>query len=84
MRKEFLIMALKSLTKVFKSGNSNAVRLNKNIMDAAGLKADDPVNVIGSVTIKAVKKANYHDNFSKLLEKSLHDDREALDFLKDK
>ena len=82
-------MVLKSLTKVFKSGNSNAVRLNKNIMDAAGLKANDPVNVTfnaqdGSVTIKAVKKANYHDNFSKLLEKRLHDDRETLDFLKDK
>lgn len=82
-------MFLKSLTKVFKSGNSNAIRLNKNIMNAAGLKTNDLVDVTfneqdSSVTIKAVKKANYHDNFSKLLNQSLHDDREALDFLKDK
>lgn len=83
-------MVIKSPTKIFKSGNSSAVRISKDIMDAAGLKVNDKINVTfnshdGSVVIKAVnsdKKA--HDHFSKILDQSLDEDQAILDFLKDK
>jgi antitoxin MazE len=83
-------MVVKSMTKIFQSGNSSAVRLNKDVMSAAGLKADDPVRITvnkqnGDIVIKhASSKIKYHDNFSKLLNKSLKDDQEVLEFLKDK
>ncbi|WP_076459218.1 AbrB/MazE/SpoVT family DNA-binding domain-containing protein [Limosilactobacillus caccae] len=83
-------MVIKSLTKIFKSGNSSAVRISKDIMDAAGLKVDDKINVTfnshdGSVVIKAADNDNkVHDHFSKMLDQSLDEDQAILDFLKDK
>lgn len=83
-------MAIKSPTKIFKSGNSSAVRLSKDIMKAAGLKVNDPINVMfndhdGSVVIKPAKEtSNIHDHFAELLNQSMEEDREALEFLKDK
>lgn len=83
-------MVTKSPTKIFKSGNSSAVRISKDIMDAAGLKVDDKVNVTfnshdGSVVIKAADNDNkVHDHFSKILDQSLDEDQAILDFLKDK
>ena len=83
-------MAIKSPTKIFKTGNSSAVRLSKDIMKAAGLKVNDPIDVTvnqqdGSVVIKPIKETNgFHDHFEELLNKSMKDDQEALDFLKDK
>lgn len=83
-------MFLKSPTKIFKSGNSSAVRISKDIMDAAGLKVDDKINVTfnsrdGSVVIKAPDAGNQaHDHFSEILDQSLDEDQEILDFLKDK
>lgn len=83
-------MAIKSPTKIFKTGNSSAVRLSKDIMKAAGLKVNDPIDVTvnqqdGSVVIKPIKETNgFHDRFEEFLNKSMKDDQEALDFLKDK
>ncbi|MEO2793761.1 AbrB/MazE/SpoVT family DNA-binding domain-containing protein [Lactiplantibacillus plantarum] len=87
-------LAIKSPTKIFKTGNSSAVRLSKDIMKAAGLKVNDPIYVTvnrqdGSVVIKPIKETNgfhdgVHDRFEELLNKSMKDDQEALDFLKDK
>ncbi|OYS93748.1 AbrB/MazE/SpoVT family DNA-binding domain-containing protein, partial [Limosilactobacillus reuteri] len=74
----------------FQSGNSSAVRLNKDVMEAAGFKANDPVKITvdkqnGRVIIKQdSSNKKYHDNFSDLLNQSLKEDREILDFLKDK
>lgn len=81
-------MVIKSPTKIFKSGNSSAVRISKEIMEAAGLKVDDKVNVTfnskdGSIVIKAADK-KFHDRFSEILDKSLDEDQAALDFLKGK
>lgn len=87
---EVFKLAIKSLTKIFKTGNSSAVRLSKDIMKAAGLKVNDPIDVTvnqqdGSVVIKPIKETNgFHDRFEELLNKSMKDDQEALDFLKDK
>lgn len=87
---EVLKLAIKSPTKIFKTGNSSAVRLSKDIMKAAGLKVNDPIDVTvnqqdGSVVIKPIKETNgFHDRFEELLNKSMKDDQEALDFLKDK
>lgn len=83
-------MAIKSPTKIFKTGNSSAVRLSKDIMKAAGLKVNDPIDVTvnqqdGSVVIKPIKETNgFHDRFEEFLNKSMKDDQKALDFLKDK
>lgn len=83
-------MTIKSPTKIFKSGNSSAVRISKDIMKAAGLKDNDSITVTfndkdGSVVIRPVRKeVTIHDDFAELLEKSMDDDQEALDFLKDK
>ena len=83
-------MAIKSPTKIFKSGNSSAVRISKDIMDAAGLKVGDKINVTlnsqdGSVVIKAADTDNKaHDHFSEILNQSLDEDQAILDFLKDK
>ncbi|MFJ6971122.1 MAG: AbrB/MazE/SpoVT family DNA-binding domain-containing protein [Limosilactobacillus mucosae] len=83
-------LAIKSPTKIFKTGNSSAVRLSKDIMKAAGLKVNDPIDVTvnqqdGSVVIKPIKETNgFHDRFEEFLNKSMKDDQEALDFLKDK
>ena len=83
-------LAIKSPTKIFKTGNSSAVRLSKDIMKAAGLKVNDPIDVTvnqqdGSVVIKPIKETNgFHDRFEELSNKSMKDDQEALDFLKDK
>lgn len=83
-------MVIKSPTKIFKSGNSSAVRISKEIMEAAGLKDSDPVNVTfnskdGSVVIKAADTdKQFHDHFKALLAKSMDEDQAALDFLKDK
>lgn len=85
-----LIMVIKSPTKIFKSGNSSAVRISKDVMEAAGLKVDDKVNVTfnshdGSVVIKAANTdKKFHDHFSDILDKSLDEDQAVLDFLKDK
>ena len=87
---EVFKLAIKSPTKIFKTGNSSAVRLSKDIMKAAGLKVNDPIDVTvnqqdGSVVIKPIKETNgFHDRFEELLNKSMKDDQEALDFLKDK
>ncbi|OTA64341.1 hypothetical protein BHL75_00720 [Limosilactobacillus reuteri] len=89
-RIEVFRLAIKSPTKIFKTGNSSAVRLSKDIMKAAGLKVNDPIDVTvnqqdGSVVIKPIKETNgFHDRFEELLNKSMKDDQEALDFLKDK
>lgn len=83
-------MVIKSPTKIFKSGNSSAVRISKDIMEAAGLKAGDSINVTfnshdGSVVIKATDtNSKVHDHFSKILGQSLDEDQAILDFLKDK
>lgn len=83
-------MVIKSSTKIFKSGNSSAVRLSKDIMDAAGLKVNDQIDVTfddhdGTVVIRAVHPdKNFHDSFSQLLAESMEDDQAALNFLKDK
>ncbi|MGM9907066.1 AbrB/MazE/SpoVT family DNA-binding domain-containing protein [Limosilactobacillus sp.] len=83
-------MVIKSPTKIFKSGNSSAVRISKDVMEAAGLKVDDKVNVTfnshdGSVVIKAANTdKKFHDHFSDILDKSLDEDQAVLDFLKDK
>lgn len=83
-------MVIKSPTKIFKSGNSSAVRISKEIMDAAGLKVDDQINVTfnaqdGSVVIKAADTdKKFHNHFKALLAKSMDEDQAALDFLKDK
>lgn len=83
-------MVIKSPTKIFKSGNSSAVRISKDIMDAAGLKVNDKINVTfnsrdGSVVIKAADTDNKtHDHFSEILNQSLDEDQAILDFLKDK
>lgn len=83
-------MVIKSPTKIFKSGNSSAVRISKEIMNAAGLKVDDKINVTfnsqdGGVVIKAADTdKKFHDHFSDILNKSLDEDQEVLDFLKDK
>ncbi len=81
-------MIIESPTKIFKSGNSSAVRISKEIMDAAGLKVGDIINVTfnsqdGSVVIKATDK-KLHDHFSPIVDKSLDEDQAVLDFLKDK
>ena len=78
-----------SSTKVFKSGNSTAVRLSKAIVEAAGLNVNDQVTVQfnskdGSIVIKPAKKKLVHDNFSKLRAQSMEEDKEALDYLKDR
>lgn len=83
-------MVIKSPTKIFKSGNSSAVRISKDIMKAAGLKVNDEINVTfnshdGSVVIKAVDDdKKFHDRFSDILNRSLDEDQAVLDFLKDK
>lgn len=83
-------MVIKSPTKIFKSGNSSAVRISKDIMEAAGLKTGDAINVTfnshdGSVVIKAADTdSKVHDRFSEILDQSLDEDQEILDFLKDK
>lgn len=83
-------MVIKSQTKIFKSGNSSAVRISKDIMDAAGLKVDDKINVTfnshdGSVVIKTSDTDNkVHNRFSEILDQSLDEDQAILDFLKDK
>lgn len=83
-------MVIKSPTKIFKSGNSSAVRISKDIMEAAGLKINDKVNVTfnphdGSVVIKAAgPDSKFHDHFPEILAKSLDEDQAVLDFLKDK
>lgn len=83
-------VVIKSSTKIFKSGNSNAVRLSKDLMHASGLKANDTVNVTfnsqdGSIVIRPSKRpSQFHDDFAKLLKESMDDDKEALEFLKDK
>lgn len=83
-------MVIKPPTKIFKSGNSSAVRISKDVMEAAGLKVDDKVNVTfnshdGSVVIKAANTdKKFHDHFSDILYKSLDEDQAVLDFLKDK
>lgn len=83
-------MVIKSTTKIFKSGNSSAVRISKEIIEAAGLKVDDKINVTfhsqdGSVVIKDVDAdKKFHDHFSDILDKSLDEDQAVLDFLKDK
>lgn len=83
-------MVIKSPTKIFKSGNSSAVRISKDIMEAAGLKVDDKIDVTfnsrdGSVVIKpADTNKRFHDHFSEILDKSLDEDQAILDFLKDK
>lgn len=83
-------MVIKSTTKIFKSGNSSAVRLSKDLMHAAGLKEDNAVNITfnsqdGSIVIRPSNKTSrFHGNFSKLLKQSMKEDKDALDFLKDK
>ena len=83
-------MVIKSPTKIFKSGNSGAVRISKDIMDAVGLKVDDKINVTfdshdGSIVIKAAGTDNeVHNNFSEILVRSLNEDQAILDFLKNK
>lgn len=83
-------MVIKSPTKIFQSGNSSAVRISKDIMEAAGLKVDDKINVTfnphdGSVVIKAADTNDKaHDHFSEILDQSLDEDQSILDFLKDK
>ena len=49
-------------TMVMKWGNSSAVRLNKAVLDAAGLREKDTVDVNvqdGSVVIRKVEPAEY-------------------------
>lgn len=81
-------MIIKTSTKIFKSGNSNAVRISKDIMSAAGLKANDEIDVTfnshdGSIVIKP-RNDEFHECFSELLNSSLAEDQILLDFLKDK
>lgn len=83
-------MVIKFPTKVFKSGNSSAVRLSKELMQAAGLKDSEAVDITfndkdGSLVIKpASQKVKDHDHFFELLERNIKRDKEMLDFLKDK
>ncbi|WP_019206939.1 AbrB/MazE/SpoVT family DNA-binding domain-containing protein [Limosilactobacillus ingluviei] len=83
-------MVLKMPTKIFKSGNSSAVRLNKDIMHAAGLKINDPIEVTfneqdGSVVIKPMpSQGQIDDQFLALLKQSMNEDQATLEFLKDK
>lgn len=75
-------------TKLFKNGNSLAVRLNQNILKAAGLKNNDEVNVqvdhaTGNVII-SLKENEVDDNFKDLLNYSMKRDKDSLEFLKDR
>lgn len=82
-------MAVTSTTNIFKSGHSSAVRLNKRIMEAAGLHFGDLVNVRvnpydGSIVITPTNSQDNHDKFAKLLDQSITDDFDALKYLEDK
>lgn len=75
-------------TKIFKNGNSLAVRLNKDILKDAGLKNNDEVdihvdNTTGSIIIKP-KVSGVDDKFKELLNYSMEKDRDSLEFLKDR
>lgn len=75
-------------TKIFKSGNSNAVRLNHKIVQLAGLKENDEVSVNfdssnGSIIIQPKKKA-ISDDFLEALQSGFKKNKDVLDFLKDK
>lgn len=75
-------------TKIFKNGNSLAVRLNQNILKAAGLQNNDEVNVqvdqaTGNIVISP-KVNEVDDNFKDLLNYSMKRDKDSLEFLKDR
>lgn len=74
-------------TKIFKSGNSNAVRLNQKIIKLAGLKENDEVSVSfdssnGSIIIQPKKAIS--DDFLEALQSGFEKNKDVLDFLKDK
>lgn len=81
---------MEAATKIFRSGNSSAVRLNKSIIVAAGLHDNDEVTVTvnkknGQIIITPAKnKSNVHSNFYDLLDYSTKADQDTLNFLKDK
>lgn len=75
-------------TKLFKNGNSLAVRLNQNILKTAGLKNNDEVDIqvdhaTGNIIISP-KVTEVDDNFKDLLNYSMKRDKDSLEFLKDR
>ena len=75
-------------TKIFKNGNSSAVRLNKDILKDAGLKNNDKVDIhvdhtTGNIIISP-KLSGVDARFKELLNYSMEKDRDSLKFLKDR
>lgn len=75
-------------TKIFKNGNSLAIRLNQSILKTAGLKINDEVNVqvdrtTGNIIISP-KVNEVDDDFKALLDYSMKRDQDPLEFLKDR
>ena len=75
-------------TTIFKTGNSSAVRINKQIAEKSGLTNGQEVVVTfnekdGSINISK-KKSNFHDGFMDILKERLDKNQDVMEFLKDK
>lgn len=75
-------------TKIFMSGNSQAIRINKNLANLAGLFDGQDVVVSfnhkdGSLKITK-KQDEVTDEFRLALQERLKKNREVMEFLKDK
>ena len=80
---------METTTKIFKNGNSSAVRISKKIMRELGLHNNDEIQLTvdkknGNLIISLKPKENDDIEFEKLLNYSMKRDKEALDFLKDR
>lgn len=55
-------------TTIFKLGNSNAVRLTKNLLDELGLKTNDEITIETVNNSIVIRKANTRKNIKELFE----------------
>lgn len=87
-------MLLEGTMKVFKSGNSNAIRLNKKIVEALNLSTGSELQfdldmTDGTLTLKPVPQTSgTHSNvptpeFKAKFDQLYGENREAMDLLKD-
>lgn len=80
---------LETKTKLFKSGNSDAIRLNKEISHALNVKPGDELSVRYDPASKSViiKQDNpemtVSDDFKQLLEDAYTENKGVMDLLKD-